>query len=163
MGLDMYLYVKKYESCCSWRGDYEKKKVGFYPEELKEIGEQIDKNNFMSKETLYQVAYWRKSNMIHRYFIERCADGQDDCSPVYVQLKDIKDLVQLCRDVIAHPEDGPESYQPQEASSLAAQIMKTGISVTWNTPWRSLKPVISFMEERKEKGEDWSLEYHASW
>lgn len=163
MGLDMCLYVKKYESCCSWSGDYEKKKVGFYPEELKEIGEQIDKNNFMSKETLYQVAYWRKSNMIHRYFIERCADGQDDCSPVYVQLKDIKDLVQLCRDVIAHPEDGPEKLPTTGGFFFGSTDYEDWYLRDLEYTVEILKPVISFMEERKEKGEDWSLEYHASW
>ena len=53
MGLDMYLYLRKSESCGRWDNDYEQKKVGFYPEELKDFAEEISKENFMSKETMY--------------------------------------------------------------------------------------------------------------
>lgn len=103
MGLDMYLYLSKYESCGSWTPNYESRKVDFYPQELAEFGKEIDERNFMSKETLYRVGYWRKSNAIHKWFVD-LADGEDKCQKIYVSLERIKDLRNIVNRVLNTPE-----------------------------------------------------------
>lgn len=102
MGLDMYLYLRKSEYCGRWDKDYEEKKKGFYPEELEQF--RIDEHNFMSKETSYQVGYWRKANAIHNWFVEDCANGVDECQLIYVPLEKAKELRNLCNRVLEHHE-----------------------------------------------------------
>ena len=32
----------------------------------------------------YRVAYWRKANAIHKWFVDHVQDGVDDCGEYYV-------------------------------------------------------------------------------
>lgn len=98
MGLDMYLKVGKYESKYTNNENYGKD--WFYPEDLKELQEQIDKRSFASKQTLFMVGYWRKANAIHQWFVDRCAEGVDDCRQVYVDREDLQDLLNACEQVL---------------------------------------------------------------
>ena len=100
MGLDMYLYLRKYESCSKWDKDYLEKKPNFYPEDLKEFAEDINNRNFLSKQTLYQVGYWRKANAIHAWFVKNCADDVDECQEIYVSFKQAKELRNLINRVL---------------------------------------------------------------
>lgn len=47
------------------------------------------------------VAYWRKANMIHRWFLNAADADEDNCEPLDITGKQIQELVQLCRDVLA--------------------------------------------------------------
>lgn len=96
MGLDMYLYVSGYES--KYSKDYEKD--GFYPKDLKELQEEIDKRNFPSKEIFYQVGYWRKANAIHNWIVDHCAEGVDDCRKIFVSREELEELSNLCEEVL---------------------------------------------------------------
>jgi hypothetical protein len=49
-----------------------------------------------------EIAYWRKANAVHRWFIERCASGVDDCQPVRVQSEVLPDLYLACQAVLAN-------------------------------------------------------------
>jgi hypothetical protein len=43
-----------------------------------------------------QVAYWRKANAIHAWFVREVAKGEDDCEPVWCsreKLAELRDLV----------------------------------------------------------------------
>jgi DNA repair ATPase RecN len=89
MGLDMYLYLRKYES------QYSKnfKAQRFYPTELKEFKDKIKKRNYLSRETYFQVGYWRKANAIHDWIVQKCADGEDKCQKIYVSIEQLKELL----------------------------------------------------------------------
>lgn len=104
MGLDMYLKAEKYLSPrYGEEGDAEKHKTirGLFPE-IKDTG------NLDSIEVNFEVGYWRKANAIHKWFIDNCAEGTDDCKEVYVERSDLENLLALCQDVIAkvQVEDG---------------------------------------------------------
>lgn len=45
------------------------------------------------------IAYWRKANAIHRWFIENCTGGEDDLKPVEVDIDDLRALKELCEEV----------------------------------------------------------------
>ena len=114
MGLDMYLYARKYDSCGSWKDDYQEKKVGFYPEELKKFEESVDKRSVLSKITEYKIGYWRKANAIHKWFVDNCGEGIDECQPIYVSLDDIKNLRNHC-DVVLKDHSKTEELLPTES------------------------------------------------
>lgn len=97
MGLDMYLYLSKYESESRWK---EEKIKNFYPSELDTLFNMIYEHNFCSKITEYQVAYWRKANAIHNWIIQNCANGVDECQKIYVSEDDLKQLINLCEKVL---------------------------------------------------------------
>lgn len=48
-----------------------------------------------------QVGYWKKSNQIHRWFIENVQDGDDDCKYHHECTKEIlEDLLDTCKTVL---------------------------------------------------------------
>ncbi len=60
-----------------------------------------------------EVAYWRKANAIHKWFVENVQDGQDDCAPsppfgVHV-------LETLCRAVLHAISDRDPTELPPQA------------------------------------------------
>lgn len=53
--------------------------------------------------TYEQVGYWRKSNAIHRWFVENVQDGEDDCCYHRPVTKDdLEALFEVCRRVIGN-------------------------------------------------------------
>jgi len=47
----------------------------------------------------FGLAYWRKANHIHRWFVENVQGGDDDCEEYHVSEEDIKRLLELCNAV----------------------------------------------------------------
>ena len=47
-----------------------------------------------------QVAYWRKANQIHRWFVENVQHGEDDCAPYYVTVEQLRELLTVVRQAI---------------------------------------------------------------
>ena len=97
MGLDMYLYARKYDSDLSH--DLEKVK-DIYPSELLEMGKKHAERNFLSKTAEYQIGYWRKANAIHKFFVDNVADGVDDCKPMWVSDVTLRRLKEYCDDIL---------------------------------------------------------------
>lgn len=90
MGLDMYLSARKYVS------DF-----GFKPEDSKlnaEIKKTLDigPDEYGHIYIELEVAYWRKANQIHSWFVENVQKGVDDCGNYYVDRDEIRTLAELC-------------------------------------------------------------------
>jgi len=47
------------------------------------------------------IAYWRKANAIHRWFVTNCQDGEDDCREAWVSDGQIRELVELCKRLVS--------------------------------------------------------------
>ena len=48
-----------------------------------------------------QVAYWRKANAIHRWFVDHVQDGEDDCDwHREVTQSDLEELRDVCKEVL---------------------------------------------------------------
>ena len=101
MGLDMYLYRKNYldydkkETIKEALGKevYKKKLPEDFklPEPLKEALEHIENCAEFDEE----VAYWRKANMVHGWFVRNCESIRED-----IEIKvTYQDLVKLLEDV----------------------------------------------------------------
>lgn len=49
------------------------------------------------------VAYWRKANAIHQWFVTNVQGGEDDCGDYPVQREELQALLDLVRQVLAKP------------------------------------------------------------
>src|SRR5690554_4217692 len=107
MGLDMYLYRKIYV------GNQHRKpenKVQVIIPENNEGLFFIDKKFFNQDKISYiveEVAYWRKANSIHNFFVEEVQDGIDDCKEYYVETEVLQRLINLCKEDIEIIESQP--------------------------------------------------------
>ena len=109
MGLDMYLekrhYVQRWEhipdedqfSVIVTRGG---NPTSIKPERIAYVIEQI--------------AYWRKANAIHHWFVENVQNGEDDCRDYYVSAEQLKELLTAVNMVLENPEMG-EDMLPTES------------------------------------------------
>ena len=47
-----------------------------------------------------QVGYWRKANQIHKWFVDYCQDGVDECQETFVSVETLKTLMAVVTDVL---------------------------------------------------------------
>lgn len=63
--------------------------------------------------------YWRKANAIHKFFVDTCADGIDECQPIQVSIDVLADLVGRCETILSSgPEDDELLIDPDIAEEL---------------------------------------------
>lgn len=109
MGLDMYLTKKTYLGT-QWehrgvtaeitvKNDGKTVDVGINPHKIEEITES--------------AIYWRKANHIHKWFVDNVQDGEDDCGLYNVTLDQLKDLRDLCEEVINNRDKAKELLPTQ--------------------------------------------------
>lgn len=89
MGLDSYLYKRTYIS------PYDKdKKLAI------KLTEKDGKKNLIEPEKLRyveeEIAYWRKANHIHNYFVKHCGNEVDECQDIHVSKEDLAELISRC-------------------------------------------------------------------
>lgn len=125
MGLDMYLHKKTYVK--NWEH--------MSPEELHEV--TVKKNgqevSHINKERISSVeetvAYWRKANHIHQWFVNNVQDGEDNCREYYVSRDDLRELVEACKTVKESLEkSGKKMYDDVEVftdTSVAEELLPT--------------------------------------
>jgi hypothetical protein len=148
MGLDMYLSAKKYASTL------------FSPEIFEKVVQAAQAESFLQKdhpsvEVSVSVAYWRKANAIHRWFVENVQDGNDDCGSYHVAREQLETLIALCKEVLS--ENAYELLPTQEGFFFGG---------TEYDDWYlgSLKETIEQLSNALNKtNDDWSFEYHSSW
>jgi len=109
MGLDMYLSAKQYLSKYSNAADSEKiAKIN----EIFNIKTEED-NEYGVKEVSFRVAYWRKANAIHQWFVDNVQDGVDECQESYVPREKLQELIKLCERIIADPKSSKDLLPTQ--------------------------------------------------
>lgn len=62
------------------------------------------KKNDAKDDSFNQVAYWRKANQIHNWFVENIQDCIDDCGYYEVSRQELQGLLADCRDVLKYAE-----------------------------------------------------------
>lgn len=95
MGLDMSLYL-----CLNSYGEEE------FPKEFNNKG-------FTTKSIKYEIAYWRKANAIHKYFIDY-GQVEDDCRPLGVSTACIDKLKEYCTLILEDHSLAPELLPTEE-------------------------------------------------
>jgi len=158
MGLDMYLSAKKYVSGWNHSSDTEKSE---YRTLLNAFGlnGSFKNEGCPSGYLELTVAYWRKANAVHAWFVREAQDGSDECQISSVSREQLASLLELCRTVKAEPEKAPELLPTQSGfffggtdyyeSYFAYDIGKT------------IEQLESVLAEPAFK--DCEFYYHASW
>ena len=97
MGLDMYFSAKKYMSKYFDKADVER------IEKINDIFgvTGIEDEDYGAQEVIFRVAYWRKANAIHKWFVDNCQDGRDECQETWVSREQMQQLIDLCKEVLA--------------------------------------------------------------
>ena len=178
MGLDMYLDVKHHVSKYQ---DIEKAIA------VRKLFNIPPSGNLESVDVSFEVAYWRKANHIHKWFIDNCADGKDDCSAVFVSRDKLRELLGIVRQVLGSTElvpakvvngysfgaDGVRNAVLEDGhimadASVAVDLLPCESGFFFGSTsydqwyWSDLK----YTEEvlaKVLKYEDCSFEYRASW
>ena len=70
--------------------------------------------NNLGEHEYEQIYYWRKENQINHFFETRIDGGVINCEMHEVTKQDLIDLVDLCKYVIKHPEEGPNVLPTME-------------------------------------------------
>jgi hypothetical protein len=151
MGLDMYLSAEKY----IWSDEN-----GDIQQAINDAG--IDTKGMRVKGITVDAMYWRKANAIHSWFVNVIQDGEDDCRPYNVEVEQLKELVDLCKDVLAH-RDNPE-YAKEHLSPMAGFFFgDTDIDEFY---YEDLQDTIDGLEKFINDDEfvrSWDFTYRSSW
>lgn len=117
MGLDMYLTKRTYLGT-QWehrgvtaeitvKSEGKTVDVGINPHKIEEITES--------------AIYWRKANHFHSWFVENVQEGVDDCGQYPVSLDQLKNLRDLCEEVINNRDKADELLPTQSGFFFGSQ------------------------------------------
>ena len=109
MGLDMYLTAEKYMSKYFDPADGEK---------ITKINEIFnldgdDDRDYSAQSVIFRVAYWRKANAIHQWFVENVQGGVDECQKAHVEREQLEKLLDLCKQILEKPKKAEELLPTQ--------------------------------------------------
>lgn len=160
MGLDMYLEARRFVSGYSHSSENERQLYDKVLESVDLTG--MGDERFATVNV--NVAYWRKANHIHNWFVSNVQDGEDDCKQYYVSREKLLELEQLCRDVAAN---GTEEYA-REHLPTGSGFFFGGTdydeyyfeSVDWTA--KRLAEILTTIPERKDLT-GMEFYYQASW
>jgi len=129
MGLDMYLNARQFTARQFARPELFNRLVQEAPFAVKDYA------------TLeVQVAYWRKANQIHAWFVKHVQNGVDNCEEYYVSREQLQLLLDTCKLVLM----GSYEYDEYYFSDIQDTIDQ-------------LESVL------KDIPAGWELRYHSSW
>ena len=155
MGLDMYLMGRR-----SLRYGPNAQSAGsaiesLFPE-LEHIPSHWGSDTHKISEITVDLGYWRKANAIHRWFVENCQDGRDDCGTYNVSRDKLVALLELCQRVVGFRHLAEEQLPTLEGFFFGS----TGYGDSY---YRDLEDTIGIIERCLELPPEWSFEYHSSW
>ena len=144
MGLDMYLNAKRY----IWSSESDIKQKVSSDFDLPE-GIQVEGVSA-------EVAYWRKANAIHRWFVNEVQGGVDDCESYEFTRKKLRELIDVCRMVKENPQWAPALLPTQSGFFF-------GETEYGDWYFRYIDETIVMIERALTLPESWVFEYRSSW
>ena len=164
MGLDMYLDIEKSFYSPAWDEDRKKTEEEKMNEKLRELFPDVKRtDNLDYVKVSFEVGYWRKANAIHKWFVDNCQDGQDDCKRYYVRKDKLKELRELCKNVLDKSDLNIEN--PETANTL---LPTQGGFFFGNTDYdeyycSDIKSTLKIIDYCLSLDEGWDFYYHSSW
>jgi len=153
MGLDQYLYAKKYTSDSAIFN-----KIEEFDQLKQTLGTDVafltKRNPSISVEM--KVGQWRKSNQIHQYFVNNCQDGRDDCREYYVDRENLVGLLDLCKQVLADKSKAEELLPTQDGFFF-------GDTEYDQWYYSDLTDTVEILENCLKMDDDWEFYYQSSW
>jgi len=148
VGLDMSLRGKKYISEYSDKENYEK--INSI-----DVGQKEYKINNIEVE----VIYWRKANAIHDWFVREVQAGVDECQESHVSTEKLKQLRDLCRDVMAN-KDKANSILPTKSGFFFGG---TSYDEWYFMNIENTEKQLTDILEDEEFLKNWEFYYQSSW
>ena len=152
MGLDMYLYAKRYMG--KYTDEVMAKKVRKLFKEIQDTG------NLESVEVKFEVGYWRKANAIHKWFVDKCQDGKDECQYSDVsreQLKELKENCEKCLNAKSKTKKAGEKILPTQGGFFFGN---TEYDEGYYT---DLQDTIKIIDYCLSLPKEYEFVYHSSW
>jgi len=104
----------------------------------------------------FEVIDWRKVNHIHKWFVDNCQDGIDDCSIAFVPTDKLKELVDLCEYVLKDKEKAEELLPTQEGFFF-------GPTEYDEYYFEALEETVYVIDKELREHPDDEYIYHSSW
>lgn len=98
MGLDMYLSMNV--SLCNLEETPQSTALRTAVQSVYEGLYEPD-NHFIGSSVTVPLAYWRKANAVHNWFVTHAQEGRDECQRTYITLDQLKELREACSIVLA--------------------------------------------------------------
>lgn len=163
MGLDMYLEIKKESYVSKYHQNDEL--VLDFAEAIKRNGKSLSEPEYVEQVIYYGVGYWRKANAIHKYFVDYCGEGIDECQKINVSLSALKNLLLNCKEILKNndlaeillPTQGGFFFGSTKYDEWYFRDLEDTIKI--------IEPVIEFLEniEKEDDSYNYSVIYQASW
>ena len=156
MGLDMYLEAKLYLS--KYSGDKE------LFEKVYELEPYKYTENVKSVSLEFPVGYWRKANWIHKWFVDNVQGGDDDCGSYTVSLPELKQLMDVCYEVITDNSKADELLPTTSGFFFGSTNYDEFYFTQVTNTYKILKELVDELEKYKTplNNRAW-IEYQASW
>ena len=147
MGLDMYLYAEKFVSNMEYRNEQE---------QFNKIVSALEAEQFTMGHVIaeVEVAYWRKANAIHAYFV---GENEDDCSPIRVDREQLQTLQDACQQVIDNPALAEELLPTQGGFFFGSTEYDDWYMDSIKETHDKLSQLLAVIPD------GWSFKYQASW
>lgn len=147
MGLDMYLYAEKFVSNMEYRNEQDK---------FNAIVSALEAQEFTMGHVIaeVEVAYWRKANAIHAWFV---GEREDDCSPIYVSREQLETLQDNCQQILKNPALAEELLPTQEGFFFGGTEYNDWYMDNIKETYDKLSVLLATIPE------GWTFKYQASW
>lgn len=103
-----------------------------------------------------QVAYWRKANQIHAWFVKNVQDGIDKCQESYVTIDQLRRLLRDVNDVLENRDLAMEILPTQSGFFFGG----TGIDAYY---FEDLEYTRKVLEEIISNDQSYDYYYQSSW
>ena len=169
MGLDMYLSAKRYV----------RKHDGWGPEApsnptFEKIVDGSKLSDYCEDPSVdiygatvsVNVAYWRKANQIHQWFVDNCQNGVDECQEVYVSEEQLEELRGICNEILANKDDksmAEELLPPAEGFFFGSNDIDEWYYQDIQYTADRLKAVLELAKQDRDNENYITFSYQSSW
>ena len=114
---------------------------------------------------MIMIQDWRKANAIHKWFVDRTQNGNDECEPSFVTKEQFKELLSKCQAILQHKDD------PSQLKLIAQKELPVQRGFFFGSydydEWyvRDLEQTVSIVTDilKNNDFDDYHYIYQASW
>lgn len=111
-----------------------------------------------------QLMYWRKANQIHQWFVKNIQGGEDDCNEYTVTVEELKQLMDVCYEVITDNSKAEELLPTNRGFFFGGYDYDEYYFTQVTNTYKILKELIEELEEHsKQINKNAWIQYRASW
>jgi hypothetical protein len=105
-----------------------------------------------------EVMYWRKANAIHKWFVQNCQNGVDECQETYISRDQVETLLTTLRTIVADPSLAKELLPPTSGFFFGSTELDDWY---WDNVKRTIPVLEQLLEDRN--AHNFSVHYRAGW